>query len=65
MEFTTTKEEEMFRIEFLVEDANGSRGVFTATALNINDAKSLVDSDLRIVKTLCMIDLQPQKALAF
>lgn len=58
----------MFRIEFLVEDAEGiveGRSVFTATASSIDEAKSLVTSDLRIVKTLCMIDLEPQKFLAW
>ena len=55
----------MFRVEFLVQDQSGSRGVFTATAASIAEAKLLVDSDLQIVKTLCMIDLQPQEFLAW
>ena len=55
----------MFRIEMLVQDESGNRGTFTATAGSIADAKALVTPDLTYVKTLCMIDLEPQKALAF
>ena len=62
---STTEEEVMYRIEMLVEAEDGSRGVFTAAAGSIAEAKELVPSDLTIVKVLCLIDLQPQKALAF
>lgn len=55
----------MTRYEFLVE-SYGERRVFPVESNgSISDAKALVPSHLSIVKLLCMVDLEPQKFLAW